>query len=671
MSSSSSNLGGIEAGRAYVRIGTEESELVAGLDKAAARVQKFGAAVRGIGLQAGFAGAAVFAPLAAASGAYAQHGEQLDLNSKKTGVSVEDLSTLGYAAQQSGVDTDSLTVALNKMGRTLTQAQQGSRQATDAFRTLGIDLQSLTRLNPDQRFKAIADALADVSDPSVRAAEAMAIFGRAGAQLLPLLDQGSSGIQAMEDHAKALGLQWSGPDAAAATQFSQALRDMWDVGRRLVELIGSAVAPVMKQAAQLLTVAGVGAQNFIKNHQELLQTIVKVAGAVVLFGGGLIILGTTIQVAGIAIGAVASVLGIFVTALTTIWALFNPVTLGIVLIARGLSLLGIQFGFVSKAGQTMANYLKGVWASIKTDALAAFGGIHDAIAGGDWALAAQILWSVLQLEFAKGVGQLKLLWNGITKPLLTTWNNVVYGIWDAWEIVRAGLENGWSHTVAFIETLINKISQGIKTGFEDAVDFATRQLLKIQGLTPEQLQQANAMEDETYADALDQINKSAGDTQSGIDTDEAKNTAQHNADRDAALAALAEANKAENDAIAAKDKADADKIQAHIDDLKKQLADLDAKAKSEASKKTSPMPGRGDAPDLDEADLQKAAKHTKEKMNGFFGGLNTTQLNQVLGNGPSNDFAKQTADNTKKTNQILTQIAVKRPSDSQMNLRTT
>ena len=67
---------------------------------------------------------------AAASWQSAEHGEQLSRAHARTGMSVESLSTLGYAAQQAGVDFDTLQGSIGKMNKTLVEADRGGGKQT-------------------------------------------------------------------------------------------------------------------------------------------------------------------------------------------------------------------------------------------------------------------------------------------------------------------------------------------------------------------------------------------------------------------------------------------------------------------------------------------------------------------------------------------------------------
>ena len=62
--------------------------------------------------------------------------------SKSTGVSVETLSTMGYAAKQSGLDMESLAIGFKRLNKNMSEAASGSGDAKDAFALLGISIKN-------------------------------------------------------------------------------------------------------------------------------------------------------------------------------------------------------------------------------------------------------------------------------------------------------------------------------------------------------------------------------------------------------------------------------------------------------------------------------------------------------------------------------------------------
>src|SRR5262245_48785308 len=133
----------IRAGAAYIELYTKDSRLVRGLASASKRLKAFGAGVQSLGLKTVALGGAMLTPFIAAVKHFADAGDQLNKMSQRTGVSVESLSELGYAAEQSGADLETLEGGLRKMQRTLVDAAQGSKSANETLHTLGLSIKDL------------------------------------------------------------------------------------------------------------------------------------------------------------------------------------------------------------------------------------------------------------------------------------------------------------------------------------------------------------------------------------------------------------------------------------------------------------------------------------------------------------------------------------------------
>lgn len=102
--------------------------------------------------------------------------------SKKTAISVENLSGLSLAAQQSGTDLDGVAQAINKLSVNI-------GKDSDKFRALGI-----TAKDPIEAFKQLADVLNAIEDPQTRAAVGAAALGKSWASAMPLLSEGGQRI---------------------------------------------------------------------------------------------------------------------------------------------------------------------------------------------------------------------------------------------------------------------------------------------------------------------------------------------------------------------------------------------------------------------------------------------------------------------------------------------
>lgn len=101
------------------------------------------------------------------------------------GVTYGELRTLQVAADLGGASSETLAAAFTRAQLTISKAAGGSKEATAAIKALGLSVDELRNQSSTQQFSAIATAINAIENPAQRAATAVAIFGRSGAQLLP------------------------------------------------------------------------------------------------------------------------------------------------------------------------------------------------------------------------------------------------------------------------------------------------------------------------------------------------------------------------------------------------------------------------------------------------------------------------------------------------------
>src|SRR5690606_5093228 len=197
-----------------------------------------------------------------------------------------------YAADQSGANLETLEAGLRRMQTTVLDAARGSAMAQESLAMLGVTVDQLAGLAPDQQFKLLADRLSRIEDPTLKAALAMKVFGKSGTQLLPLMAGGAKGIEELQQRARELGLTISKDDAQAATLFGDTLDDLWKSIKAGVFAIGSALAPMLTELIAKATKFVVAVVNWIKQNKALVVTVFKIAAAVVAAGIALIVLGS-------------------------------------------------------------------------------------------------------------------------------------------------------------------------------------------------------------------------------------------------------------------------------------------------------------------------------------------------------------------------------------------
>ena len=335
--------GGIKAGKAFVEIYGDDTKLQTTLRSMSAKLKTWGAGLQSLGLGMMKTGSLITAPLLGAVKMFIDTGDELDKMSTKTGISVEALSRLGFAAGQSDVSLQDLGTAIRFMQKNLSGADEEGKAAVKTLARLGLTIGDLTGLKPDEQFKRIADAIAGIEDPTKRAAATMAIFGKAGTDLLPMLANGRRGIEALERECDRLGLTMSTADAQAAGKLDDALKQLWAQLKRGAVLIGASLAPALTELAGTLSASVAKATSWLSMNRELVTaytlSIAKI-GAIT-----------------IGLGAATSAIGKTVTAAASLntavlFLIANPVIAGIA--AVGAAFIGLGFA-IKAAGDYSAD----------------------------------------------------------------------------------------------------------------------------------------------------------------------------------------------------------------------------------------------------------------------------------------------------------------------------
>ncbi len=181
---------------------------------------------------AGKLGTAVGAGLAAGATAFAalamdaiNAADEMDNLSARAGVSVEELSRLAYAAKMSDTDTQALATGVRKLQENMVSAAAGSAAQRAAFESIGVsvaDANGKLRAS-DEVMKDVATRFSQFEDGAVKSALATDIFGKAGNDLIPMLNEGREGIEALGAEASAMGIVLSDQVAKDAAAFNDNL----------------------------------------------------------------------------------------------------------------------------------------------------------------------------------------------------------------------------------------------------------------------------------------------------------------------------------------------------------------------------------------------------------------------------------------------------------------
>jgi hypothetical protein len=243
-------------GKLAVQITADTAGLSSGLANAGRQTDNFESKLSGLTSKLKILGpAAVAAGGAFAIGmvkSVANTADELAKLSSRTGVAVEDLSRLQYAAGLSGVSNQTLTASIERLSRGMADAANGTGEAAKAFEAMGISVKNQDGTLRSQRevLEEVAERFSGYADGAEKSALAQQIFGRSGAQLIPLLNSGAKGLKDMADESDRLGNTISTRTAKSAEEFNDNLTRMTTAMGGLARTIAG---PVIEGLAKFTT----------------------------------------------------------------------------------------------------------------------------------------------------------------------------------------------------------------------------------------------------------------------------------------------------------------------------------------------------------------------------------------------------------------------------------
>lgn len=400
------------------------------------------AAMRGMtGAAAGLSGAlGALTPLLSVVGLVGlvknsiEAGDALYDLSQRTGVSVEALARFKKAAATSGTDIDTVAKALSKLNRGMTEAAvTGKGAAAQALKSLG-----LSATDAGGRIKTadaltleIADKFKKMSDGAVKGRLAFDLFGRAGDQLIPLLNMGGASIES-------LSVKMNEAFAKKADQYSDNLaRLSGKVGALGADLV-VALLPALEAITSAVT-AGVDAFNKLPGPIKALA----VGGAALAIAWG--------PITGI-IAAAAAGFATLSAAFGSVIAYFAPIGLGIEGISVALTDLGFAIAAVPLAG----------WVIAGVAALAALGA---ALYANNEAFRSWVnnLGKVIASDFQNAMKQAAEITSAVTSFISEKWQWLV----SAAQQVASGIGNAFSDKGPF--GFIRRSAEWVFGGVQQAI----------------------------------------------------------------------------------------------------------------------------------------------------------------------------------------------------------
>jgi hypothetical protein len=244
------------------------------LDKRVESIGKsIGASLKsGIGLAVGyFVGSGIKDAIAGS----VEYASSLGETAQQLGITTKFLQEYRFAATQSGASVEQADKAIGKFTINLGKAREGSKDAVAAFANVGVTTKDLANGDSAAIFGKIADGIAKIPDPARQAADAVAIFGKGGQAIIPILEGGSAGLNAFADAAERAGLVLS-------DETINKLDMLADKGAAVKQVITTQLAAAIGENADAILALGSAAANaaggvstllnFMRGFKQIAQT---------------------------------------------------------------------------------------------------------------------------------------------------------------------------------------------------------------------------------------------------------------------------------------------------------------------------------------------------------------------------------------------------------------
>ena len=419
------------------------------------RLEKAAAAMKGLGGKLTSAGQA-FAPISAAAGAvdvalagmaYKAGAAADDLNtlSKQTGISTGDLQKYKAAADLVDVSVETMTKSHTKLKKSMYQAQNGSKNATEAFDKLGI---SVTDSNGELRdagevFDEAIEALGKMENPTERDAIAMQIFGKNATELNSLIADGGKTYEQVAKIYDETGLSIIDQESLdKANEFNDSIDSIKLIAGATLQQIGTKLAGYLAPALEKVVgwvekIAGW----LTKLDPEVLAIIGAIAGVVAGIAPLLIVLGKVAT--GIsAIMSVGAKLGPLLAGLS------GPVGIVIAILAALVAagvLVYKNWDTIKAKAKEVKDWVVKKWQELKTSVSTLMTNIKTAVT---------TTWNNLKTSVSNTV-------NGIKTAVTTAWNNIKTSVSTTVENIKTAVSTKWEALKTAVSTKVESLKTSL------------------------------------------------------------------------------------------------------------------------------------------------------------------------------------------------------------------
>jgi len=513
---------------------------------------------------------------------------------KSAGIEFEEIVAAIQLLSNAGIQGDMAGTTLRGALLSLTSPSNEAKQMLDKLGVQVLDTQGNVR--------SLADIIGDLSKAmaGMGSGKRLEILGnifraRQAAGIAELLSQGAPKLRAFTEALRESG----GVASKIADVQLNTLQGTVTILKSTLEGLGIAVGEAL--VAPLRVVAHVASRvvtaisKWVQANRALIVLVAAAVLGVGALGAGLFILGVATQVAAFAIGGLLKIMGGVKVALAmaalAIKTMISPVGALIAAISAMAAIIIVSSGASGKALEWLREQfgrLTGFVTNVVT-------GMADALAAGDVAMAARILWLGLKQAWQEGVAALNRTWLQVKRFMLIQAQQMWTGLLSGAEFVWHSLKTGWIETTAFISRTWKGFTSFMELSWSTIKNVADKSLNHIQGLFDDtfDVDAANLAADQALVAAEQRIEQEKNAKLGQLQRERQQNKEAEQQRHESRLRDIIES---EDEALADLDKATDQQLQQtrqQLEEARRQLADAltEAQSKREQAEADESTPG--------------------------------------------------------------------------------
>lgn len=245
-------------GALRVTLGLDSAQFTAGMKSAQSGLARFASVAKTGALAVGTAMVAAGGAMAVMMKGVIDEADRMSKLAQSIGIPIAELSKLKYAAALADIDLDKLEKSVRRLSAGMMDAGESSTgAAANAFAMLGVEVRDVEgKMRPATSvIEDLAGKFARMPNGVEKTALAMRIFGKSGADMIPLLNEGADGLAEMYREAEELGIVLDEKTGKAAEAFNDNLTRLGVVKDGIVTKITAGMLPALESLSGAMVTA--------------------------------------------------------------------------------------------------------------------------------------------------------------------------------------------------------------------------------------------------------------------------------------------------------------------------------------------------------------------------------------------------------------------------------